>query len=255
MPIAIAIALSIAAGSGVAATTPNSSLTLVNPPRETLSAERVLKPQSVRIELSSTGSVVSATAAADVPPSIGPILETAARSWQFSPREREGVAIGSWVNALVSLTAVPVQNQYRLRVTQVIVADYAMDNMISPVYPAEAARAARGATVCMQVQVINGVQSIEGLWVDGSPAANGDLFARSARKAMQSWRVKSVDPAGSPYDGTIMIPIRFTANRTMKGAESEDSDAVGLREDPCKALMPERVRRARLLSKPEGALL
>ncbi len=261
MRFAIAVALSIAAMPSFATTVPSASASAAKaaatgiPAPEAALAERVLELQSVRIELSGTGTVVSATAAPEVPPSIRSILETAVRGWQFSPRQRDGVAIASWVNASISLTAVPVQEQYRLRVTKVSIADYEMDRMTPPEYPAEAARARRGATVCLQVQVINGVESITGLWVDGKPAAKGDLFARSVRKALPSWRIKSFDPKGSPYAGTLMIPVMFTADRTIKGADDSDAGAAKPWADQCKALMPERVGQVRLLSTPEGALL
>lgn len=259
MRFAIAVALSIAAMPGFATTVPSASAARAaatgNPAPEAALAERVLEPQSVRIEVSATGTVVSATAVPEVPPSIRSILETAVRGWQFSPRQRDGVAMASWVIASISLTAVPIEDQYRLRVTHVRIVDYMVGKMTPPQYPVEALRAGRDATVCLQVQVNNGVQSIAGLWVNGKPAAKGDGFAISVRKAMTSWHVKSADPMDPPYDGTAMIPVTFTAGRTIDGKQIKAPEAANPHEDRCKGLMPEAVGQVRLLSTPEGALL
>lgn len=209
------------------------------------------------LEVAPDGSVHDYTLETELDPDVAALVDSTLRGWKFEPVLVEGKPVTATTRMLLELEAVPHDDGYGLRVSDLVLGTPDPVDLPPPAYPREALRNDIGAQVSMVLDVdadgsVRDVH-VEQVSLSGGPGKRADFyrerFADAVRKTALQWSYamgEHVD--GGPVAGRFRVPVTFEpggsgdwverqeyvpgpyhpspwadANRSTPGAESLDN--------------------------------
>lgn len=191
--------------------------------------ERLLAPMHVDVKVSSEGKVTAIRPDPSLPASFSDLFSKAISQWKFSPAKRNGAPIDWATRITLMLTAIPVEKGFAMRISNVSTASTWIDinaRLRAPQYPSLFYSHGRSAKVTVIYQISNEGRPdiLLGIYVDGEPAKNKNVFANAAKEAVQNWKFGVLQWDDASYPEPVCIPIRFTLD--MKNDKSVDDPTM-----------------------------
>ena len=187
------------------------------------------------LDIDTHGHVAHVTLPQDVPvPFVAP-LEQAANHWTFKAPLRDGVPMSARTYARVRLLLVPQSADHFGIKIEFLSNGPSLQFTRNPLYPPEMVRDRAEGTVDMSaiVQPDDRVTDIQLKHAElfqhdvVSTHRATDVFARSAREAMQSMQARPEWIDGKPVATAIVLPVNFGLNFSSGGDGSASGSAVG----------------------------
>lgn len=218
------------------------------------SGERLLAPMHVDVKVSADGKVTAVRSDPNIPASISERLTKAVSQWKYSPAKRQGMPIDWATRVKVTLTAVPVEKGYALRVSKASAASVWISpaGWVPPQFPLEEMIKGRSAELALVVEPgIDGSPTVvQSIYVDGKSPSKRDLLAKASRVAVVKWKFEALEWDGVKYIESICVPVRFLANKGPPPAQAPDLICESIPEISNAQSLP-----ISLESKPEGSMI
>lgn len=194
-------------------------------------------------------------------PEVKKIVEDSVRHWRFEPVLRDGKPVYAKSGIHLTLSALPVETGYRLRIDKVrFVGHRAATKMVPPEYPMDAKRAAIGARILVAVRIDAQGKVLDAVAVQSvvtntrRPNRSADQFEKASVAAMKQWLFQPANiEAGDSAETTLIVPIEYSVDWRTAGswrdsnpgqsrpipwlpADKQEFDAAGLKSGQSLAL-------------------